>query len=509
MTKWKRFIAVIAFGILATLTTTLISSKEVLANDKIAYGSDVGLLSQLENEGITWVDDTGEQEDALKLLKEKGVDAIRIRAFVKPNSNFKWTKPDGSMCMLGYSDTKGVIYTAKRAKELGMKVMIVFHYSDHFADPMYQDIPSEWQDASASELEKYVYDYTYYVMSQLAEENIYPEWVQVGNELTSGMLLPYGSSTSNFSQLAKYLNSGYDAVKVVSPSTKVVTHLAHGHDIEGYKWFLDQFIKTYSGKTDVIGMSYYPLWIGSNEIEKMTENLNSIVRNYGKEVMVCETGGYEKEEKETYDLLREEINALNAVPGNKGIGIFYWEPEVNSDILLDKYPLGATKIISDKKLQFTTALNAFQKQPEFLSSETSFEIKNQNSDKALNVTGGSTDNEASVEQYGYAKWDSQKWVFEKVDNGYYKIVNKKSGKVLEVNGMSTLTGAKCQQYEDNGGWNQQWKVIETSDYKYLIQNRLSELYLGISNSSIDDGAACVQLDNSNSDNVKWEFLVTE
>ena len=141
--------------------------------------------------------------------------------------------------------------------------------------------------------------------------------------------------------------------------------------------------------------------------------------------MVCETGGYEKEEKETYDLLREEINALNAVPGNKGIGIFYWEPEVNSDILLDKYPLGATKIISDKKLQFTTALNAFQKQPEFLSSETSFEIKNQNSDKALNVTGGSTDNEASVEQYGYAKWDSQKWVFEKVDNGYYKIVNKK------------------------------------------------------------------------------------
>lgn len=500
--------AILIFAI-SFLTIMGIESREIYASDDIAYGADIGWLNQLENEGVTWVDNNGNQKDALQLLKDKGIDAVRIRAFVKPNSDFKWTKPDGSTCLLGYADTEGVIYTAKRAKELGMKVLIVFHYSDHFADPMYQDIPSEWEGATATELEKYVYDYTHYVMSRLAEENICPEWVQVGNELTSGMLLPYGSSTSNFGQLTKYLNSGYDAVKAVSPSTKVVTHLAHGHDVEGYEWFLDQFLDTYNGETDVIGMSYYPLWIGSNEIESMTENLNNIVVKYDKEVMVCETGGYEAEEKQTYDLLRQEINALKSVPDNRGIGIFYWEPEVNSSILPDSYPLGATKVVGENKLQFTSALDAFKESATFMSQETSFEIKNYNSKKSLNVNAGSAENSANVEQYGYGKWESQKWYFEKVEDGYFKIVNKNSGKVLEMGDMSTDVGAPCKQYEYNGGWNQQWKIVETSDKKYKLQNRLSNLYLGISSASIDDGAWCVQMADSDSDNLKWCFLVTE
>ncbi len=500
--------AILIFAI-SFLTIMGIESSDIYASDDIAYGADIGWLNQLENEGVTWVDNNGNQKDALQLLKDKGIDAVRIRAFVKPNSDFKWTKPDGSTCLLGYADTEGVIYTAKRAKELGMKVLIVFHYSDHFADPMYQDIPSEWEGATATELEKYVYDYTHYVMSRLAEENICPEWVQVGNELTSGMLLPYGSSTSNFGQLTKYLNSGYDAVKAVSPSTKVVTHLAHGHDVEGYEWFLDQFLDTYNGETDVIGMSYYPLWIGSNEIESMTENLNNIVVKYDKEVMVCETGGYEAEEKQTYDLLRQEINALKSVPDNRGIGIFYWEPEVNSSILPDSYPLGATKVVGENKLQFTSALDAFKESATFMSQETSFEIKNYNSKKSLNVNAGSAENSANVEQYGYGKWESQKWYFEKVEDGYFKIVNKNSGKVLEMGDMSTDVGAPCKQYEYNGGWNQQWKIVETSDKKYKLQNRLSNLYLGISSASIDDGAWCVQMADSDSDNLKWCFLVTE
>lgn len=484
------------------------NSRTAYASDSIAYGADVGLLSQLENAGITWVDDNGNEKDALQLLKDKGVDAVRIRAFVKPNSDFKWTKPDGSTCMLGYADTQGVLYTAKRAHSLGMKIMIVFHYSDHYADPMYQDIPSEWEEASATELEGYVYDYTYYVMSQLANEGIYPEWVQVGNELTSGMLLPYGSSTSNFEQLAKYMNSGYDAVKAVSPSTKVVTHLAHGHDIEGYTWFLNQFLNQYNGKTDVIGMSYYPLWIGSNEIEKMTENLNNLVISYGKEVMICETGGYEDDEEETYTLLRQEINALKTVPQNKGVAIFYWEPEVNSSIVPDGYPLGATKLVGTNTLKFTTALDAFKIAPEFLSSETTFEILNCNSGLALNVSGGATENGAEIEQYNYDEWNSQKWIFEKVEDNYYKITNKNSGKVLDINGLSTEVGTTCIQYDYNGGWNQMWEIVSTNEGQYKIRNRWSGLYLGISNDSETAGSLCVQLDDGN-DSLKWYFLVTE
>lgn len=506
MKNLKNIIVMFSFALLFCLG---FGKEEVQASEEIAYGADVGWLNQLENQGITWVDDNGIQKDALQLLKEKGVDAVRIRAFVNPSSDFQWTKPDGSTCLLGYSDTNGVIYTAERAKDLGMKVMIVFHYSDHFADPMYQDIPAQWSDATAEELEKYVYDYTYYVMDKLAEKGIYPEWVQVGNEVTSGMLLPYGSSTENFAQLTKYLNSGYNAVKAVSPETKVVTHLANGHETDGFTWFLDQFLKTYDGKTDVIGMSYYPMWIGSNEIESMTYNLNNIVSKYGKEVMVCETGGYEEEPEETYNLLRQEINALKSVPENKGVGIFYWEPEAHSSLLPDSYPLGATRVVAENTLQFTSALDAFKMEPEFLSQETNFAIRNINSGKSLNVEAGSSENGSSIEQYGYAEWDSQKWYFEKVDNEYYKIVNKNSGKVLDIEGLSLDTGAACIQYEYNEGWNQMWKIIPTEDNRYMIQNRWSGLYLGIADGSETDGAKCIQMSDDGSDNVKWCFLVTE
>lgn len=140
------------------------------SSEEMIYGADIGFLSQLEAQGVQWVDDNGNTRDALELLKEKGVNAVRLRVFVKPPEDFVWTKPDGTTCMLGYTDTQALLYNAKRAEELGMKIMVVFHYSDHFADPLIQDVPSEWEGASESELEQYVYDYTAYIMEQLAEE---------------------------------------------------------------------------------------------------------------------------------------------------------------------------------------------------------------------------------------------------------------------------------------------------------------------------------------------------
>lgn len=421
-----------------------------------------------------------------------------------------WTKPDGTTCMLGCTDTTGLIYTAQRAKALGMKILLTFHYSDHFADPLCQDVPSEWEGATTEELEKYVYDYTEYIMTQLADKNIYPEWVQVGNEVSYGVLFPSGSNqTNDFTQLTKYLNSGYDAVKAASPNSKVVTHLTHGSGIAHFKWFFENFITKCGGKTDVIGMSYYPYWTGGDEIENVAYNLYEMASQYGKEVMICETGDLETDEVGTRELIRKEINALKAVPENKGIGVFYWEPEVNSSIMPDSYTLGAAKVVGENVLQFTSALDAFKTGAAFLDEECTYELMNYHSGKALNVTAGSLDNSAVVEQYGYDSWTSQKWTFEEVEDGYYRIVNKNSGKVLDVNELSVEAGAACIQYDYNGGWNQMWTVIPTEDGKYMIKNRLSGLYLGIADSSENDGAACVQLVDDGSDNVKWYLLVTE
>jgi len=489
-----------------------VRAAEESSSDEMIYGADIGFLSQLESQGVQWTDDNGNTKDALELLKEKGVNAVRLRVFVKPPEDFVWTKPDGTTCMLGYADTQGLLYTAKRADELGMKIMVVFHYSDHFADPLIQDVPSEWEGASASELEKYVYDYTKYIMTQLASENIYPEWVQVGNEVSYGMLYPTGSNqTNDFTQLTKYLNSGYDAVKAVSPDTKVVTHLTHGSGVGHFAWFFENFITKCGGKTDVIGMSYYPYWTSSFDgdcIENVAYNLSQMASKYGKEVMICETGELESNPAETYDLLRKEINALKAVPNNKGIGVFYWEPEINSSVVPDGYTLGATEVVGNNKLHFTDALNAFSSSPDYLNAVCSYELMNTNSQKALNVTGGSIESEAQTEQYGYDEWNSQKWTFEKVDGSYYKIINSNSGKVLDVNGFSTEENGTVIQNEYNGGWNQQWQLTTTDDGKYKIQNRWSGLYLGILNDSIEDGAWVVQV-SGQAESSEWFLLLAD
>ncbi len=498
------------FMSLLLMTSLFFGTQEIKAkaDDSLALGADIGWLNQLENQGVTWLNDEGNTEDALQILKDHGIDSVRLRVFVNPPSSFQWTKNNGTTCLLGYADTTGLLYMAQRADALGMKIMVDFHYSDHFADPEYQDIPSAWSGASYSQLVSYVYDYTHYVMSALANVGIYPEWVQVGNEINSGMLLPYGDSGSNFSQLAGFLNSGYDAVKAVSSSSKVVTHLANGHNNEVFDWFFNTFLNTYHGKTDVIGMSYYPYWIGSDykeSIGALSANLNDMAATYGKEVMVCEVGGYEDNPSNTYDLLRATINAVKAVPNNKGTGVFYWEPEANSSVLPDSYPLGATRKVSGKVLQFTTAIDAFGGVT-LPDSTDSYYIVNRNSEKALNVRGGSASDSAVIEQYSNGGWDSQKWKFISAGSGYYRIENVRSGKVLDISGKSTADGAACIQYTYNGGYNQMWQLVESSDGYFKIKNRNSGKILDINAMSVADGAECIQYTDNGGWNQMWSFV---
>ena len=271
------------------------------------------------------------------------------------------------MCYLGYGDKEHVVAMAKRAKELDMKVMIDFHYSDHFADPAYQDKPAAWEDHTFDELKEDVYNHTLDVMTALSDENIYPEWVQIGNEITSGILWPDGNiwggdETPHVDNLTEFINEGYAAVKSVSSSSKVVIHLANGYDND---LFTNVFDALENAKTnyDVIGMSYYPYWEGSDyteTIDALATNLNDMVSRYDKDVILCEIGGLEDEPTETYDLLKAAIDTVSSVTDERGLGVFYWEPAANSSVLPDGYPLSACKEVSENVLQFTTALDAFK-----------------------------------------------------------------------------------------------------------------------------------------------------
>ena len=312
-----------------------------------ANGADVGWLTQLESMGYSYVDETNTQMSALQILKNHGVNTIRIRTFVNPTIT-------PGVLGVGNNDQSGSIALAQLAKSMGFQIMIDFHYSDTWADPGHQVTPAAWSGESYSQLESSVYSYTYNFMTALAADSIYPEWVQVGNEIDNGMLLPTGS-TANFSQLAGLINSGYNAVKAVSSSTQVIVHLSTISNLSHFETFFDA-LQSNGGQFDVIGVSYYD---GPNNITAVAANLNTLAARYSKPVMICEIGHASNDWDGSNQTVRSALQAVQAVPNARGLGVIYWEPEAPNNPDTSNYSLGAAFIATGKVVQFNSAIDPF------------------------------------------------------------------------------------------------------------------------------------------------------
>jgi len=298
----------------------LIVSGYAKAQKPFAKGADIGWLPQMEATGYQFYNDDGKPEDCLKILKDHGINSIRLRTWVNPNNDKS----------IGHCSKDETVAMAVRAQKMGMRVMIDFHYSDSWADPGKQVKPKAWEGLNFEQLKQALYDYTLDVMTALKKAGVTPEWVQVGNETRTGMIYPEGR-TDNWSQLAQLINKGYDAIKAVSPTTKVILHVDQGNNRTLFKWWFDAATKN-GAKYDVIGLSYYPYWLDGKpdytlSIDDLGQNLKDMAVNYDKEVMVVEVGGEDTKAQNTYDLLKAVIQKVKDVPYKKGLGVFYWEPE--------------------------------------------------------------------------------------------------------------------------------------------------------------------------------------
>ena len=291
--------------------------KPIITNT-FAKGADVGWLSQMEATGYRFYDADGTEKNGLQLLKDRGMNTIRLRVFVNPSNDR----------INGHCSKDETVAMAVRAKNLGMRIMIDFHYSDTWADPAHQTKPAAWANHTFSTLLTDVYNHTFEVLTALKTAGVTPEWVQIGNEIPGGMLWPEGNYT-NFGQLAQLLNKGYDATKAIDPTIKVIIHIDQGNNNSRFRWFFDN-ARTNNVKYDVIGLSYYPYWLNSDytvTIADLQNNLNDMVTRYNKEVMVVEVGGDYTLVQNTKDMLTATINAVRNVPNQKGLGVIYWEPE--------------------------------------------------------------------------------------------------------------------------------------------------------------------------------------
>lgn len=346
--------------ILSAITATMISCSlpftalaavqvnpiENLSTDFIK-GADVSIMPELERNGTKFYDN-GIEQDGLTILKNHGVNWIRVRIWNNPYVVGQEGVGGGN------TDEAKAIEMAKRAKALGMKVLVDFHYSDFWVDPGQQKKPDAWKNDSGDKLVDDVYAYTAKVMQDFNAQGVTPDMVQVGNELNNGMLWPEAQLTEDnpngYKFLAKLLNAGLQAVHDNDKDNKVKTmiHLA-GVDVNLYHTFFDNLIvKNKVNDFDIIGMSFYPFWHGT--MDDLKNTMNDVSAKYNKDVIAVETAfGYTLEdadfEKNNFGTNEEKVSGYKAtvqgqatglrdvmatvasVNDNRGLGIFYWAPD--------------------------------------------------------------------------------------------------------------------------------------------------------------------------------------
>ena len=319
--KLKYFLsAFMALLFASTIGCSKTSEPKSEETKSIVKGADVSWLPQMEATGYKFHNDNGQQEDCMKILKDHGINAIRLRTFVNPSDDK----------INGHCGKDETVAMAVRAQNMGMQIMIDFHYSDSWADPSKQKKPAAWEGHVFPTLLNDVYNYTTEVMTALKNAGVTPAWVQVGNEIPGGMIYPEGS-VQNWPQLAQLINKGYDAIKTVSPTSKVILHVDQGNNNERFRWWFDAATAN-SARFDMIGLSYYPYWLEgqpdyTKSIDDLGKNMNDMVIRYGKEVMVVEVGGEDVKAQNTYDMLVAVQKKVKATTAGFGKGVFYWEPE--------------------------------------------------------------------------------------------------------------------------------------------------------------------------------------
>lgn len=324
-------------GISAEESEIFVTKIEGLSKDFIK-GVDVSSVIALENSGVVFYDEEGNEQDIFKTLSEAGVNYVRVRI---------WNDPfdaKGNGYGGGNNDLATAIAIGKRATKYGMKVLVNFHYSDFWADPNKQMVPKAWKDLSLEDKGTALYEYTKEALTKLLKEGVNVGMVQVGNE-TTGVFC----GENNWKNIAYLFKEGSKAIREVSDKRNkkilIALHFTNPEKSENYERYA-MILENFEVDYDVFASSYYSYWHGT--LENLTSTLSLIAENYNKKVMVAETayaytyengdgqGNIFSEEavlNKDYpitvqgqaDAIRDVMAAVASV-GKAGLGVFYWEP---------------------------------------------------------------------------------------------------------------------------------------------------------------------------------------
>ena len=299
------------------------------------YGADLSYVNEMEDCGAVYKDSNENFKDPYKIFAEAGTNLVRIRLWHNPT----WTN---------YSNINDVKKSIQRAKSEGMKVLLDFHYSDSWADPSNQEIPAAWlnQINNTELLGDLVYNYTFDTLNELYNSNLFPEIVQIGNEINA-MILQNGEVKwpIDWSRNSALINKGIKAVRDISnQKNKKIEIMLHIAQPENALWWFGEAFNAGITDFDWIGLSYYPLWSEYN-LNTIDVPLKNLIETYAKKLMIVETAypftlinadsanniigenalitGYPASQQGQLDYLNDLKTKISESGGQ---GIIYWEP---------------------------------------------------------------------------------------------------------------------------------------------------------------------------------------
>lgn len=326
-------------------------------HSKFVMGADLSYVNQILDMGGTY-SDSGTVEDPYKIFRKYGANAVRLRLFHNP----QWTKecynPPIDNMYNDFSDVKRAIIASK---EEGMAVCLDFHYSDSWADPSKQVPPAAWTGLSLTLLHDSIYNYTYKVLSRLAAVDLMPEYIQTGNEINPGFLLPQGDRWNKKADFVYLLNGAIKAVRDASALTeikpKIIIHVAQPEN--AVTWF-DGMAAAGLTDYDIAGISYYYMW-STVLIENLSNSIAQLKTMTGKNVMVVETAyPWTLQNFDSYNNIIETgkingsvfpatekgqldymVKLTQEIIDGGGKGIMYWEPAWITSDLKDSWGTGS------------------------------------------------------------------------------------------------------------------------------------------------------------------------
>lgn len=325
------------------LTLSVILSLTIPAQKYV--GGDISMLKKFIDEGAIYKDYDDQPVEPLTFFKQQGWNAQRVRLFVDPANATDTEKKEGAIQDLEYVKALG-----KSIKDAGFSLMLDFHYSDTWTHPGQHGTPAAWKNLTADQMATKVYDYTKNCLQEMIKAGATPDFIQVGNEITDGMLFPTGkisNSSESWDILVNLIKEGIKACNEICPQAKTVLHTElHNYDM----------VKTFYAKManatvqyDIIGLSYYPDF--HNSLTVFNTLLTQLETTYtGKQIMIVETGyGFE------YQLAGAKYNFTSTYPltdagqqkftkalietlntHERVTGLFWWYPEYNLNGIINK-----------------------------------------------------------------------------------------------------------------------------------------------------------------------------